>query len=152
MKAFHPLTSKKKNFKFSRGTCPGKPYVDLPLRIMLRIGFNDNWVRHILSSISSVSLPFKVNGKICGNVTPSRGLRQGSPISPYLFIQCAESFLTLIHKGVADGRIHSFQVCRRAQKLSYLFFVDDSILFAKATMRECLEVANIISLYERASG
>ncbi|CAO2827157.1 unnamed protein product [Amaranthus hypochondriacus] len=114
-------------------------------RVMLRMGFSDAWIRRILSCLSSV-------GCICGNVIPSRGLRQGDPISPYLFILCAEAFSSLLHRGVRQGNIHGVSICRGAPKLSHLFFADDNILFAKASFQECLEVANIISIYERASG
>lgn len=121
-------------------------------RVMLRLGFKDSWVQKIMSCITSVSFSFKINGKIQGNVTSTRGLRQGDPISPYLFIICADAFSTLISRGIDQRRIHGVRVCRGAPPLSHLFFGDDSILFAKANVRECSEIANILSTYERASG
>ncbi|CAO2814312.1 unnamed protein product [Amaranthus hypochondriacus] len=121
-------------------------------RVMLKMGFNEAWVNRIMSCISSVSFSFKVNGKVCGDVVPSKGLRQGDPISPYLFIICAEAFSRLISVSIDKLKINGIRICRGAPILSHLFFAEDSFLFAKASVQECSTVANIISKYERASG
>ncbi|XP_021836344.2 uncharacterized protein [Spinacia oleracea] len=121
-------------------------------KVMYRLGFSDNWVRRIMDCLSSVSFAFKINGRISGSVTPSRGLRQGDPISPYLFLIVADAFSTLIAKAAREKLIHGVKICNGAPRVSHLFFADDSILFAKATVRECSVIADIISKYERASG
>ena len=122
-------------------------------RVMLRIGFRGSWVQRIMSCITSVSFSFKINDKIQGNVIPTRGLRQRDLISPYLSILCADAFSTLISKGIDQRCIHGVRVCRGAPPLSHLFFfADDSILFAKANVREFSDITNIISTYERALG
>ena len=120
-------------------------------RVMLRMGFSDNWERYIMSFVTSVSFSFKINGKVCGNILPLRGLRQGDPISIYLFIICHDAFSRLISCSIKRRTIHGIQICRGALILSHLFFADDGILFAKASVQECSEVARI-SIYERASG
>lgn len=121
-------------------------------RVMIKMGFSDNWIRRILSCISSVSFAVKVNGCLFGDIILSRGLRQGDPISPYLFLICAEAFSTLITRGVVQWQIHGVRACNGAPPISHLFFADDSILFAKASLQERSAIANIISLYEKASG
>ncbi|XP_021735024.1 uncharacterized protein LOC110701708 [Chenopodium quinoa] len=93
-----------------------------------------------------------VNNEICGSIIPSRGLRQGDPISPYLFLLCADTFSGLLSKAANDKLIQGAKICKSAPRISHLFFADDNILFAKATPNECSKIAEIISVYERASG
>ena len=113
-------------------------------RVIIRMGFSDAWIRRILSCLSSVSFSFRINGRIYGNVVPIRGLRQGDPISPYLFILCAEAFSSLLLRRVQEGCINGVSIYRGDPKLSHLFFVDDSILFTKALFQECSKVVILL--------
>ncbi|XP_021757136.1 uncharacterized protein LOC110722177 [Chenopodium quinoa] len=121
-------------------------------KMMAKLGFSVLWIKRIMDFLASVSFSFKVNGVISGEVHPFRGLRQGDPISPYLFLLCADSFSSLLSRVARENRIKGASICIGAPRVSYLFFADDSLLFAKATLQECSVVADIISIYERASG
>ena len=121
-------------------------------KCMGKMGFNAEWISKIMTCLSSVSYSYKLNGRVEGNIIPHRGLRQGDPLSPYLFLICAESFSSMLTKAAEDGLIHGARVCRNAPRISHLFFADDSILFTRATLQECSVVADILSTYERASG
>ena len=76
-------------------------------------------------------LPFSVliNGKPFGNIMPSRGIRQGDPLSVYLFLLCVEGFNSLLFRAEMEGRIKGVSICRRAPSVTNLMFADDSILF-----------------------
>ncbi|KAL0004830.1 hypothetical protein SO802_012391 [Lithocarpus litseifolius] len=93
-----------------------------------------------------------VNGEPCGMIHPTRGIRQGDPISPFLFLLCTEGLNGLIKKAERNGDIHGFSLCRRGPKLTHLLFADDSLLFCRATMEECSKVLDLLSDYEDASG
>ena len=91
-------------------------------------------------------------GEPKGNIIPTRGLRQGDPLSSYLFLLCSEGLNGLIHHAVNEGRIHGYSLCRSGPKISYLFFTNDSLLFCHAKVEEVKAIQDILKVYEKASG
>ena len=119
---------------------------------MTKIRFSNKWTNLVMACVRSVSYSVVVNGRRCGNITPSRGLRQGDPISPYLFLLCAEGFSSLLRKATFDGSFKGVAVARYGPKVSHLFFADDSLLFCKANKADCDVLCDILKSYEEASG
>ena len=78
---------------------------------------------------TTVSYSILVNGEPKGMITSSRGLRQGDPLSPYLFMFCAEGLNALLCDAAARGDIHGFSICRNDPKLIHLFFANDWLIF-----------------------
>ncbi|XP_057457734.1 uncharacterized protein LOC130748518 [Lotus japonicus] len=100
----------------------------------------------------SVRYAILLNGEPRDWFSPHRGLRQGDPISPYLFILCAEVFAGLIDEQVALNNIHGIRIARGAPQISHLFFADDSLLFMRANLVEANHTLASIKRYEEASG
>ncbi|KAL0003907.1 hypothetical protein SO802_011468 [Lithocarpus litseifolius] len=120
--------------------------------MMRKMGFEEKWVSLIMMCVTTASFSVLINGEPRGTITPSRGLRQGNPISPYLFLLCAEGLTALIRKKEAEGMTRGVPVSRLAPSISYLFFAEDCIIFCRATMEECRQVTSVLEVYEKESG
>jgi len=120
--------------------------------LMLRMGFDVRWVYLIMQCVTSVQYSVIINGSPVGEIRPSRGIRQGDPISPYLFIISAEALSALIMRAERSGAISGVPSSPSGPKISHLFFADDSILFCKSNAMEWRRLMKILGIYENASG
>ena len=120
--------------------------------ILLKLGFHRHWVSLIMTCVSSTSFAVMVNGAPNGYIKPSRGLCQGDPLSPYLFLLCAEGLSALIQKVQREKTIRGIAICRGGPRLSHLFFADDSFIFCRASQHEGGVLQTILKLDERAFG
>ena len=78
-------------------------------------------------------------------------LRDEDPISPYIFLLCADGFSSLIHDAAKNHKISGVSICKGCPKITHLFFSDDSLLFCKENNQECQNLINILQLYEATS-
>jgi hypothetical protein len=92
-----------------------------------------------------------VNGELSESFLPQRGLRQGDPMCPDLFLLCAKAFLALLKKGERDGAIAGVRICHRAPSISHLLFADDSLILIRATEGDSRKLQAILQLYENCS-
>lgn len=93
-----------------------------------------------------------INGKAFERILPSRGLRQGDSLSPYLFLLCVEGFSALLTRSKEEGRINGVAVWRRAPRISHLLFADDLLLFCQASQEKVQSVTDILQLYADSFG
>jgi hypothetical protein len=120
--------------------------------IMRRLGFADRWVRMVMTCVRTVSFSVLINGQPYGKIIPTRGIRQGDPLSPYFFIICAEGLSSLLNRAEVDGRVTGLPISRGGTRVNHLFFADDSLLFCKANIFEWWHIQEVLRTYEAASG
>lgn len=94
----------------------------------------------------------KVNGALSDSFAPSRGLRQGDPLSPFLFLFVADALDTILKREIAANRLTPLRVCAQAPGISHLLFADDTLLFFRANGQEAAQVKEALSTYARATG
>lgn len=119
---------------------------------MKRMGFHTKWIRWIMTCVTSVSFSVLINGVPEGQIIPQRGLRQGDPLSPYLFILCAEVLSHLMRRAMADRSLLGVKIAEQAPAVNHLLFADDSLFFSLANPRAGRQLKQILSLYESVSG
>ena len=120
--------------------------------IMSKLDLPECWIDRVMSCVTSTSFSVRINGKAYGNILPSRGLCQGDPLSPYLFLLCAEGFSSMLARAQEEGRLHGVAVCRRAPCISHLLFADDSLIFFKASQKEVQVISDVLQTYAASSG
>jgi hypothetical protein len=120
--------------------------------VMGKMGFSERWVSLIMVCVRSVTYSIVINGQLVGNIIPSRGIRQGDPISSYLFILCAEALSAMLNQAENMGVITGMPTSKRGPRLSHLFFADNNLLFCKANSVEWHRLTKILEKYEKASG
>jgi hypothetical protein len=115
-------------------------------------GLPQSAISTIIKCVSSVQFSILINGSPSHPFKPQRGLRQGDPLSPYLFIICADVLSGLIEKAQQEKLIHGVKIVSAAPEITHLFFADDNLLFCRANTMEIDNLNNIISTYQNASG
>ena len=121
-------------------------------KMMRKMGFHERWVQLIMKCVSTVVYKIKVNDSYTQRIFPQRGLRQGDPLSPYLFIICAEGLSAMLQKAEHEGKIEGIKICRGAPKVNHLFFADDSLILMRVRESDALELRRTPEVYEKASG
>ncbi|KAK1611456.1 hypothetical protein QYE76_035129 [Lolium multiflorum] len=119
--------------------------------ILVKMGFATEWVNKVMACVTSVKFAVKINGELTNTFAPSRGLRQGDPLSPYLFLFVAEGLSKLLLRAVYNQELLDLKCCRGAPGISHLFFADDSLLFFKASSQQATVIKHTIAQFERCT-
>ena len=100
------------------------------------MGFGPKWLGWMWSCLSSTKFSVLVNGVLAGFFPSTKGLRQGDPLSPYLFVMGMEVLDVLIRRAVEGGFLSRCSIrggSRSTLNISHLFFADDIIVFCEAS-------------------
>eukprot|EP00253_Pinus_taeda_P020137 PITA_20137 len=121
-------------------------------KVLIAFEFDHNWVRWIMDLVTSSSFSILVNGSPSETFIPSRGLRQGDPHSPFLFILMMEGLGRSIKNAKEVGKVKGLQLSDNGQALTHQQFVDDTMLQGIPTVKEALAYKKILSDFAMASG
>lgn len=117
---------------------------------MLRFRWEVDWLGR--KCITTVSFSVLLNGTSHGFFNPSCGLRQGDPLSPFLFIVGSEVLSRLLCSAKLQRSLHGTKVTWARPSISHLLFADDLIIFCRANIKEATIINGVLELYPRWSG
>lgn len=118
---------------------------------MKRLGFFPKWIDLIMRCISTASFSILINGAAKRMIHSQRGLRQGCPLSPYLFISCVEGFSNLLQQAESQKLIQCLKFSS-SLSITHILFADDSLIFTRADPTDCKRLKQIFDSYAAASG
>jgi hypothetical protein len=119
--------------------------------VLKRLGFHRKWAQWIMACVTTVRYSIRFNNVPLEPFTPSHGVCQGDPLSPYLFLFVANGLSQLLQKEVRQQNLQELHICRRAPSISHLLFADDTLMFLKASEGQAEVINNVIKAFERGT-
>ena len=118
-----------------------------------QLGFHHKWINWIKECVTTVSYSVIVNDEVCGFFKLTKGIRQGDPLSPYLFLICMEVLTRDLRKAQMKKKASiGFKITPQANKIPCLLFADDSLLFCRTNLESCRHLSTLLSKFCQTSG
>lgn len=120
------------------------------LEVMTALGFSTKWRNWISAILGSSSSRIMINGRPSKNIIHAKGLRQGDPLSPMLFILAIDPLQRIIEHAAQQGLLQP--VLPKQAKLRCSLYADDAALFANPTPIELARLQKILVVFNECSG
>ncbi|XP_071731598.1 uncharacterized protein [Rutidosis leptorrhynchoides] len=125
---------------------------DFLLEVMSCMGFGTRWCDWIRGCLKSASISVLINGSPTREFSMGRGVRQGDPLSPFLFILAAEGLNILTKAAVDRGIFKGVEIGNDKVTISHLQYADDTIFFGEWSNSNASNLIKILKCFELASG
>ncbi|CAN1799128.1 Uncharacterized mitochondrial protein AtMg01250, partial [Linum perenne] len=119
---------------------------------MRKFRFRERWIYWISQCFGSSRLTILLNGQPVDYFPPSRGLRQGDPLSPLLFALVSERLTLIIQKALSEENIIGLQLNDEGPVITHLMFADDTYMFLKVSDPDISDIIDLFELYQQYSG
>ncbi|XP_071727851.1 uncharacterized protein [Rutidosis leptorrhynchoides] len=120
--------------------------------ILVHFGFHKTMVKWIMKCVSTSSFSISINGNLCGFFKGKRGLRQGDPMSPYLFTLVMEVLSLMLKRNIQRSERFKFHPKCEDQRIINLCFADDLFLFSNADMISVKVIFDALDEFKECSG
>lgn len=118
--------------------------------MMLKKNYSSAWRKMIANCISSVQYSVLINGKPRGRIKPSKGIRQGDPLSPFIFVLAMDYLSHLITDLKGKGKIGGVNFGLKLN-LTHILFADDILIFVEDNEEYISNLKMVLLLFEFAS-
>jgi len=117
-----------------------------------KLGFCDRWVGWIRECLTSSSMSVLVNGSPTKEFVPKRGLRQGDPMAPFLFLIVAEGLAGLVRQAVKKELYSGIKVGSNGTNVGLLQFADDTLFLCETKAQNAMTLKVVLRCFELTSG
>lgn len=114
--------------------------------------FGEKWVGWIEAVFKSIRISILINGSPTKEISPRRGIRQGDPISPLLFLIVGEILNCMISEAVNKDILSGISIANLSSSVSHLQFTDDTILFIRKDLKSVQGIKRVLQCFELISG
>lgn len=123
------------------------------IRIILeKMGFPTRFINYVMNCITSVSYSINFNGSAQGLIKSKREARQGDPLSPYIFILCAEVLSTNLGVLEKNGELKGLKIARKSPPILHLMYADDLLITCSGDMKSCATLKELLHRYSNSIG
>ncbi|XP_074327725.1 putative mitochondrial protein AtMg01250 [Apium graveolens] len=111
------------------------------------MGFGAKWSIWLNGYLSSAHISVLVNGSPTSEFAPTRGLRQGDPLSPLLFNLVVDTLSRMIEKASEQGSFRGISLADNSNPLMHLQFADDTVIFMEDSVESISMIKNILNIF-----
>ena len=120
--------------------------------VMVKLGFGRKWISWIMNCVRSASMSILLNGSPLPPFKMEKGLRQGDPLSPYLFLLVSEALVYMLKKAENLNLIEPVHIGKEKVRLKHLQFADDILIFAPKNPMCIINYFRILDVFALMSG
>ncbi|XP_026378053.1 uncharacterized protein LOC113272434 [Papaver somniferum] len=124
-------------------------FIDEILKLM---GYGDKWRSWVKCCVEFVKFSVLVNGSASGFFTSKKGIRQGDPLSPFLFLLVGEALYYILKQAQLQGLISGFQVSNEGMLISHLQSADNTLIFLDVDIEQVKNLRLILLSFELLTG
>lgn len=121
-------------------------------KILLYFNIHNSLTNLIMSCITTTTTSILINGTRTSYFSPSRGIRQGDPLSPYIFIMCIEIRFHMINQSVDYLNWHPIRISKHGLHMSHLFFDNDIMLLSKVNLQSYHAIIDVLNHFNQICG
>lgn len=122
------------------------------LHVMECVNMNQHWINWIRVILETTKMSILINGSPTEEFSPKRGIRQGDPLAPYMFLLIGEVLSRLIDRAVSTGACQGINFKFHNRTISHFQYADDTVLFIQNSKKAIRGMKRVLLLFQSITG